>query len=146
MPMSILAKNMRLIREELGCSQLMMSKVLSIGFRSYVRYEAGKRDTPVLVLIKLAHLGGISLDQILSKELNNHDILPCTKIFKVNAFPEVRLVDFCKGSIAFKKPTRLELITIDSSEKKILTLFRKVNADLQSAFIQSFHSFSNITK
>ena len=48
--MSILAKNMRLIREELGCSQLMMSKVLSIGFRSYVRYEAGKGfslDSPI---------------------------------------------------------------------------------------------------
>ncbi|SVB97360.1 uncharacterized protein METZ01_LOCUS250214, partial [marine metagenome] len=143
---SILAKNIKLIREELGCSQLMMSKVLSIGFRSYVRYEAGKRDTPVLVLIKLAHLGGISLDQILSKEINNYDILPCTKTFKVNAFPEVRLVDFCKGSIAFINPTRSELITIDSSEKKILTLFRKMDADLQAAFIQSLHSFSNITK
>ena len=144
--MSILAKNIKLIREELGCSQLMMSKVLSIGFRSYVRYEAGKRDTPVLVLIKLAHLGGISLDQILSKEISNHDILPCTKISKVNAFPEVKLVDFCKGTIAFKNPTRSELITIDSSEKKILTLFRKMDADLQAAFIQSLHSFSNITK
>jgi len=143
---SILAKNIKLIREELGCSQLMMSKVLSIGFRSYVRYEAGKRDTPVLVLIKLAHLGGISLDQILSKEISNHDILPCTKTSKVNAFPEVKLVDFCKGSIAFKNPTRSELITIDSSEKKILTLFRKMDADLQAAFIQSLHSFSNITK
>ena len=144
--MSILAKNIKLIREELGCSQLMMSKVLSIGFRSYVRYEAGKRDTPVLVLIKLAHLGGISLDQILSKEISNHDILPCTKISKVNAFPEVKLVDFCKGTIAFKNPTRSELITIDSSEKKILTLFGKMDADLQAAFIQSLHSFSNITK
>ena len=144
--MSILAKNIKLIREELGCSQLMMSKVLSIGFRSYVRYEAGKRDTPVLVLIKLAHLGGISLDQILSKEISNHDILPCTKISKVNAFPEVKLVDFCKGTIAFKNPTRSELITIDSSEKKILTLFGKMDADSQAAFLQSLHSFSNITK
>ena len=144
--MSILAKNMRLIREELGCSQLMMSKVLSIGFRSYVRYEAGKRDTPVLVLIKLAHLGGISLEQMLSKEINGHDILPCTKTSELNVFPEVKLVDFCKGSIAFKNPTRSELITIDSSEKKILTLFRKMDADLQAAFIQSLHSFSNITK
>lgn len=135
--MSILAKNIRLIREALGCSQLMMSKVLSIGLRSYVRYEAGKRDTPVLVLVKLAHLGGISLEQILSKEINDYDILPCTKAYKLNAFPEVKFVDFCKGSIAFKNPKRSELITIDSSEKKILTLFRKMDAGLQAAFIQS---------
>ena len=144
--MSTLAKNIRLIREELGCSQLMMSKVLSIGFRSYVRYEAGKRHTPVLVLIKLAHLGGISLEQILNNKINNHDILPFTKNSNVNAFPEVKVVDFCKGSIAFKNPRRSELITIDSSEKKILTLFRKMDADSQAAFLQSLHSFSNITK
>jgi transcriptional regulator with XRE-family HTH domain len=143
---STLAKNIRLIREELGCSQLMMSKLLSIGFRSYVRYEAGKRDIPVLLLVKLAHLGGISLDQILNNEINNCDILPVTKTSKVNTLPEVKLIDFCKGLIAFKNPKRSELITIDSSEKRILTLFRKMDADLQTAFIQSLNSFSNITK
>ena len=144
--MSILAKNISLIRKELECTQLMMAKILKIGFRTYVRYEAGKRDVPVLVLIKLAYLGGISLEQMLSRRIRNHDILPCTKISRAKTFPEVKLVDFRKGWIVFKKPASSELMTIDSSEKKLLTFFRKMDADLQVACIQSLQNSSNIAK
>ena len=70
----------------------------------------------------------------------------CVNVSRAKTFPEVKLVDFRKGSIVFKKLACSELITIDSSEKKILTLFRKMDAGLQAAFIQSLHSFSNITK
>ena len=53
-------QNVRLIRKELKYTQLMMVKILRIGFRTYVRYEVRKRDAPALVLIKLSYLGGIS--------------------------------------------------------------------------------------
>jgi len=36
---------------------------------------------------------------------------------RAKTFPEVKLVDFRKGSIVFKKPACSELMTIDSSEK-----------------------------
>ena len=55
--MSVLANNVRLIRKELRCTQSAMAEILKIGFRTYVRYEAGERDAPVSVLIKLARLG-----------------------------------------------------------------------------------------
>ena len=43
----------------------------------------------------------------------------------------MKLVDFRKGSIVFKKPACSELITIDSSEKNT-DFFRKMDADLQT--------------
>ena len=60
-------------------------------------------------------------------------------------FLEVKFVDFRKGSIAFKKPACSELMTIDSS-KKMLTLFRKVDTDIQTACIQSLQSSFDIKK
>ena len=64
---------------------------------------------------------------------------------RVKTFPEVKLVDFRKGSIVFKKPACSEMMTIDSS-KKILTLFRKMDADLQTACIQSLQNSFDIKK
>ena len=55
----------------------------------------------------------------------------------------MKLVDFRKGSIAFKKPACSELMTIDSFEK-ILTLFRKVDSDIQTACIQSLQNSFDI--
>jgi hypothetical protein len=61
---------------------------------------------------------------MLNEKLSDYDILPRANISRAKTFPEVKLVDFRKGSIAFKKPACSELMTIDSSEK-ILTLLEK---------------------
>ena len=45
------------------------ARLIDVGFRTYVRYEVGERDAPVNVLIKMAKLGNISLDQLLSTAL-----------------------------------------------------------------------------
>lgn len=66
----------------------------------------------------------------------------CVNVSRAKTFPEVKLVDFRKGSIAFKKPVCSELMTIDSSEK-ILTLFRKMDTDMQTACIQSLQRSLN---
>ena len=54
---------------------------------------------------------------MLNKKLSDHDILPRANISRAKTFPEVKLADFRKGSIAFKKPACSELMTIDSSKK-----------------------------
>ena len=74
--MSILAKNLKTIRKELCCTQSVMSETLKVGFRTYVRYEAGTRDAPISVLITIARLGNISLEQLLTSELDKNDIVP----------------------------------------------------------------------
>lgn len=138
--MSVLANNIRLIRKELRCTQSVMAEILKVGFRTYVRYEAGERDAPVSVLVKLSRLGNISLEQLLTHEVGSHDISPVRVISKVEAFPETKLVNFRKGEIAFLKPARQELMTIDASEKRLLTLFRKMDVDLQKVCLENIQA------
>ena len=77
--MSVLAKNLKTIRKELGCTQSVMSEILKVGFRTFVRYEAGERDAPVSVLVKIARLGNISLEQLLTTAIEPNDIAPLEK-------------------------------------------------------------------
>ena len=135
--MSGLAKNIRLIRKELRCTQSVMAGILEVGFRTYVRYEAGERDAPVSVLVKLARLGNISLEQLLTSEIGSHDISPVPAISKGDAPPETKVVNFRKGEIEFKKAARQELMTIDPLERRILTLFRKMDSDLQKVCLKN---------
>ncbi len=130
--MSILAKNLKTIRKELRCTQSMMADILKVGFRTYVRYEAGERDAPVSILVKIARLGNISLEQLLTTEVNKSYISPVKAINKKSNFPEVRSVNFRSGLVAFKKPSKQEMITIDDSERKLVSIFRKMDADLQN--------------
>jgi len=77
--MSILAQNMKIIRRELRCTQSAMSDILKVGFRTYVRYEAGERDAPVAVLVKMARLGNISLEHLLTQKIDSLAILPMNR-------------------------------------------------------------------
>ena len=72
--MTILSENLRTIRKKLNCTQMALSEVLEIGFRTYVRYEAGERDAPVSVMVKLAKLGKVSLDRLLTTEILLEDL------------------------------------------------------------------------
>ena len=45
------------------------ARLIDVGFRTYVRYEVGERDASMNVLIKMAKLGNIPLDQLLSTAL-----------------------------------------------------------------------------
>ena len=53
---------------------MAISEVLEIGFRTYVRYEAGERDAPVSVMVKLAKLGNVSLDRVLTTKILPEDL------------------------------------------------------------------------
>jgi transcriptional regulator with XRE-family HTH domain len=123
--MSVLAKNLKTIRKELGCTQSVMSEILKVGFRTFVRYEAGERDAPVSVLVKIARLGNISLEQLLTTAIEPNDIAPLEKINRGTTV-QVQTIDFKVGQVTFKDPDHQELMTIDDAEKRILTLFRKM--------------------
>ena len=141
--MSGLAKNIRLIRKELRCTQSVMAGILKIGFRTYVRYEAGERDAPVSVLVKLARLGNISLERLLTSEIESHDISLVPAISKGGSPPETKVVNFRKGEIEFKKAARQELMTIDPSERRMLTLFRKMDRDLRKVCLENIQKTIN---
>lgn len=134
--MSVLAKNLKTIRKELGCTQSVMSEILKVGFRTFVRYEAGERDAPVSVLVKIARLGNISLEQLLTTAIEPNDIAPLEKINRGETV-QVQTIDFKVGQVTFKDRDHQELMTIDDAEKRILTLFRKMPQGLKKDCMDS---------
>lgn len=130
--MSVLAQNIRTIRKELKCTQSAMADILKVGFRTYVRYEAGERDAPVSTLVKLARLGNLSLEQLLTQKIRGEHICPIEGESLSVDPPQVKSANFKTGHIVFRKPSRESLLTIDESEKKILSLFRRMSSDDQN--------------
>lgn len=135
--MSILARNMKTIRKELKCTQGAMSEILNVGFRTYVRYEAGERDAPVNVLVKMARLSNVSLEQLLTQRLQSHNISPVMAERLDAPPPEVKACNLKTGTISFKAPARESLITLDESERRLLGGFRKMAPDQQAGFLKS---------
>lgn len=120
---------MTTIRKHLHCTQMEMAEVLNIGFRTYVRYEAGQRDTPVSVLVKLARLGNLSLDRLLTTEIKEQDLAapdadtPPARTGK----PDVIGGFLQEGHLVFKGLRGSYWISTEESEKKLLTLYRKMD-------------------
>ncbi len=138
--MSVLAQNIRTIRRELKCTQSAMSDILKVGFRTYVRYEAGERDAPVAILVKLARLGNLSLEQLLTQEISGDHICPIEGDSLNVVPPQVKSANFRTGHIVFRKPSRESLLTIDESEKKVLSLFRKMSSEEQTRCLKTIES------
>ena len=135
--MTVLSENLKTIRKNLKCTQGTISEVLGIGFRTYVRYEAGERDAPVSLLVKIARLGKLSLDRLLTtkvllEELQTPDqkILPSSKIP-----PEVICGNLEEGRLMFKGQLGDHLISTKKEEQKLLMLFRKLNTSNQKKFL-----------
>lgn len=135
--MSILAKNLVTIRKELRCTQSAMAEILKVGFRTYVRYEAGERDAPVSVLVKVAKLANMSLELMLTTEVGAEDIVPLQAIDFQAPPPEVKKCDFRTGQIEFKKPSVRGLLVSDERERKLVGFFRKMDLATQKACLDS---------
>jgi transcriptional regulator with XRE-family HTH domain len=134
--MSILAQNIKTIRRELRCTQSAMSDILKVGFRTYVRYEAGERDAPVAILVKMARLGNMSLDNLLTRKIDQLSILPMDTETLNLVPPEVKSVSFQSGAIVFKKSAREGLLALDDAEKKAVSAFRRMPKALKTAFLK----------
>ena len=135
--MTILSENLKTLRNKTNFTQMTLSKVLEIGFRTYVRYEAGERDAPVSVMVKLAKLANISLDQLLTTKILPEDLdtsgLENTQNIIQN--PEVISGSIENGRLMLKGFLEDNLVTNTKDEQKLLTLFRKVNDISRDKFL-----------
>ena len=135
--MTILSENLKTLRNKTNCTQMTLSKVLEVGFRTYVRYEAGERDAPVSVMVKLAKLANISLDQLLTTKIVPEDLdtsgLENTQNIIQN--PEVISGSIENGRLMLKGFLEDNLVTNTKDEQKLLTLFRKVNDISRDKFL-----------
>jgi transcriptional regulator with XRE-family HTH domain len=131
--MTTLSENMKTIRKGLNCTQMAIAKVLDIGFRTYVRYEAGERDAPVAVLVKFARLGSISLDRLLTTKLEPSDLEmpdldpPAGKLSHIDAIGG----SLKEGRLVFKGVRGDYYVAVNQDEKKLLNHFRKMNSKTQ---------------
>jgi len=127
--MTVLAQNLKTIRQNLSCTQMAISQVLDIGFRTYVRYEAGERDAPVAVLVKLARLGNISLDRLLTTPLTLADL----KIPDVEEAPHApKKMEIISGGpeegrVMFKGLLNDHLISTNKNERNLLSSYRALS-------------------
>ena len=143
--MSILAQNMKIIRRGLKCTQSAMSDILKVGFRTYVRYEAGERDAPVAVLVKMARLGNISLEHLLTRKIDSLAILPMdTETLNLTP-PEIKSVNFQTGHISFKKVTKEGMLALDEAEKKAISAYRRMPQNLKSTFLKDLEKNYKVT-
>ncbi|OGW14504.1 MAG: hypothetical protein A3K09_02165 [Nitrospinae bacterium RIFCSPLOWO2_12_FULL_47_7] len=135
--MSILARNLKVIRKELRCTQSVVADIVKVGFRTYVRYEAGERDAPASVLVKLAKLGNMSLEQLLTAEISPADVIPAQAVDRQTAPPAVKKCDFRTGQIEFKKTSVRGLLALGDKERKLLGIFRRMSLATQKEFLES---------
>ena len=144
--MTILSENLKTLRNKTNCTQMTLSKVLEIGFRTYVRYEAGERDAPVSVMVKLAKLANVSLDQLLTTKILPEDLdtsgLENTQNIIQN--PEVISGSIEDGRLMLKGFMEDILVTNTKDEQKLLTLFRKVNYVSRDKFLLNLKWAVNI--
>ena len=134
--MSFLARNIKVVRKELGCTQSIMANILKVGFRTFVRYESGEREAPLGTLVKIARLSNISLEKFLKNSIEPNDIAPL-KILNKESTAQINSIDFQSGNVTFIRPNRHELMTINDGEKRLLTLYRKMPHNLKKHLMLS---------
>ena len=147
--MTILSNNLKVIRQNLNCTQISLAEVLEIGFRTYVRYEAGERDAPVSVLVKLARLGNLSLDRLLTTKVLPEDLkVPDQKNFPNSKAPlEVIGGGLKEGRLMFKGLLNDNLISTNKEEQKLLKLFREMSPiNREKFFLDTEWVFNSISK
>ncbi len=135
--MTILSENLKTIRRHLDCTQIALSEVLGIGFRTYVRYEAGKRDVPVAVMVKLTRLVNIALDRLLTTPISELDLkIPNSSSPPVSkAKLDVIGGSLDEGRLVFKGIHDDFLISKGEQEKKLLGLYRKMDTLTREKYI-----------
>lgn len=64
----------RQLRKERGLSITKLAEAIGISYQSLQRYEAGKRDPSIQVLIKLADFFGVTVDYLIGREPKGNTI------------------------------------------------------------------------
>ncbi|MDA8561323.1 helix-turn-helix domain-containing protein [Nitrospinae bacterium] len=135
--MTILSENLKTLRKKLKCTQMALSEVLEIGFRTYVRYEAGERDAPISVIVKLAKLGNVSLDRVLTTKILPEDLDTPDLVKPQSTTHNVEVIGggIEEGRLMLKGFLNDNLVTTNKDEQKLLTLFRKANHQSRDKFL-----------
>jgi transcriptional regulator with XRE-family HTH domain len=146
--MTILSENLKTLRKKINCTQKTLSENLDVGFRTYVRYEAGERDAPASVMVKLAKQAKISIDRLLTTKIILEDLDTPDQEEPQDTIqsPEVISGGIGEGRLMLKGFKTDNLVTNNKDEKKLLTLFRKTNQTSRVKFLLDLEWVHNNTR
>jgi len=135
--MTLIAKNLKIIRKKLSLTQIALARELDIGFRTYVRYETAKRDVPLPTLIKVAKLGSISLDRLLKTTLTLENLEIADSESTPSKPKKIEIIGggVQKGKVMFIGLKHYHLITVNKVEKKLLLAYRKLNNSKKKKYL-----------
>ncbi len=127
---------------------MALSEVLEIGFRTYVRYEAGERDAPVSVMVKLAKLGNVSLDRLLTTKILQEELETPDQEKPQATIHNAEVIGggIEEGRLMLKGYLNDSLVTNNKEEQKLLTLFRKANRANREKFLLDLEWVFNNTR
>lgn len=77
--MLYLVDNMRYLRAKAGRSQQQLADSLGITRTRYSKYEYGMAEPPIVLLLKIAHYYGLSVDELLLVDQSKR-IWTCTQV------------------------------------------------------------------
>lgn len=70
-----LANNLRRLRTENGCTQEQIAEKLNISRQAYSNYETGKRVPDIDILIRIADIYEVSLEQLITQTCTGNGII-----------------------------------------------------------------------
>lgn len=69
--MSFLSDNLRYLRAQKKCVQLQVANELIISRGRYAKYEDGKSEPPLDILLRIAHFFEVSIDLLITVDLRD---------------------------------------------------------------------------
>ena len=61
----LLGQRLKELREEMGLTQMQLSKMLNMNSVTYLHYEKSQREPPLATLVDMAKFFGVSVDFLL---------------------------------------------------------------------------------
>jgi len=131
--MSQLSENLKVIRNHLKLTQSQFSKNLKIGFRTYVRYEMGERETPIPVLVKVSKLIKASLDDLILSPLIINEFNGLTKKSSKN------LSSIVKQATSLTGLENERQVSLKKDEKNLLNLYREMDFETREKCLKEMN-------
>ena len=124
----------RQIRKEKGLSITELAEMIGISYQSLQRYEAGKRDPSIQVLIALANFFDVSVDYLVGRE-------PKSKVIKTYQYYVID-DDYTLRSLGDSSPISEHSVPIlDESELETLEYSLELSARLSQILSRLYDCF-----
>lgn len=132
-------KNLKTYREKTGISATEFAKLLGISKNTYMPYETQNREPSFAILIKIANLLNISVDELIGNKMTELD--SCIRFFQEAGFtvshtPAPECKNYTTYTITDNKDKNTEISTTETGLVKIVQEIKK-----EQDYLDSIHKY-----